>query len=184
MKRTIIFLLTLIVLVFIGFFIREIVSYTINNDTREIKAAIENWVSRGSKSTKEEITIIAMKDIDNVKLIYFINSKSNQGEAVLNSGINKKYKIDHTGQGTDVFRYATLITNKGKYFWIMGKNSENRIHKVKAKYKLESYEIIIPKQEYFIEYHKISDEIKEYFPYEIEFLDDKDINIFTQMKMY
>ncbi|WP_068774291.1 hypothetical protein [Paenibacillus sp. FJAT-26967] len=183
MRRAVLFGSGVVILISVLFIFITSSSYKISRDPREIETAIEFWNSRGAEATAD-YTLKKSKDVDNTKLVYlFVGDTDYQAEAILTKGWNGKYKIESTGQGSNLFRYKTMKTDKGSYVWIMGKNYDLKIDRIKAFFKSETCEMRIPKEEFFIEVCRLKKtDVGVYgYPYKIEVLDDQGSDILQDL---
>ena len=152
--------------------------FTINDNTYQIQENISSFIDRPLESTIN-VDIKQSVEIDNKKYALFIKNDS-MGFAVLTKGFNNKYKIysaEYGGNG--FFKGYIYKTNEAKYLIIYGKNDKSKINYVKVSLEDKEYKINVPKQEYYIVYSKVPDEIKITFPdiNNYEFYDANDVEI-------
>jgi hypothetical protein len=137
-------------------------TYSISQSNKELEDSLVNWINRPATVT-DSIDIKQSINIDNKKYVLFKINDS-LGSAELTRGLNKKYKIDSTEYGTNIFEYRVQKTNKAKYFIINGKNYDMNINYIKVKLDNTEYKVDISKQEYFIAYCNVSNDTQSIFP--------------------
>ncbi|MVO99518.1 hypothetical protein [Paenibacillus lutrae] len=183
MKKIVLYGLSCVIVFIVVFTIHQSFSYKIRNDLKEIETAIEVWSSRGEEVITD-YTHKKSKDVDDTKLVYlFVGDTDYQADAILTKGWNGKYKIESTGQGSNLFRYKTMKTDKGSYVWIMGKNYDLKIDRIKTFFKNETCEMRIPKEEFFIEVCRLKKtDVGVYaYPYKIKVLNDQGSDILQDL---
>lgn len=137
--------------------------FTISDDTYQLQENLKVFINRTSEITNN-VEIKQSVEINNKKYVLFIMNDS-MGFAVLTKGFNNKYKIysaEYGGSG--LFKGYIYKTNKAKYLIIYGRNDNMKINYVKVYLENKEYKINVPKEEYYLVYSKIPDEIKITFP--------------------
>ena len=137
--------------------------FTISDDIYQLQENIKSFINRQSNITNS-VDIKQSVEIDNKKYALFIINDS-MGFAVLTKGFNNKYKIYSAEYGSSgLFRGYIYKTNKDKYLIIYGKNDKMKINYVKVYLENKEYKINVPKEDYYLVYSKVPDEIKITFP--------------------
>lgn len=132
-------------------------SYHINGTEKELEQKILNKIDIQNISIKNSI------DLDNKKYILFI-ADHKLGSAVFKKGLNNKYKMGSVSYGTNPIKLKIVKTNKAKYFLLLGKNPKMEISYAKLLLENKKYKINIPKEEYFIAFCKVNNNIKTIYP--------------------
>lgn len=156
---------TVIILMLIGLSTGIIyaTNFPIRNNEEDIKMGVEEFLNKGS-SSKIETVVKGLVDIDNKKLVFF-TLNSQLGYAELKHGLNNKYKVENAGYGTNLFQDRVVITNKGQYLWMMGKNYNNEIKRIVLSVDGKDYEFDIPKDSaYFAKSTKLIPITESKFP--------------------
>lgn len=128
--------------------------YEIETNEKFLEEAIENLTNQ------EQVKIRTIKDIGNTKFVLFtIDGES--GSSEFTKGRNGKYKIESAGHGTNWIRGRVIHTNEGTYYRVAGKR--DNIGRIKAFVSDEVCDIQIPVQEYYIEFCRVDEKIKQPF---------------------
>lgn len=150
--------------------------YSIIDNEEKLEKSIVDFLNRGSKNKKVDITIRDSIEIKNNKIILFTIDNNLIGEVTLKKGINGKFKIEWAGHGTNMYRYRVRELDNDKYLTVMGVNYNMEISYIKIKTDNKEYTLDIPKKDYFISYCKVED-IEVVFPQMVRLYnsDDEDI---------
>lgn len=109
-------------------------------------------------------------------MLFTLNSQL--GDAELKKGLNKRYKVEFVGYGTNIFQNQVTPTNKGQYLWVMGKNYNGEIKRIVLRLDGKDFNFDIPgNKEYFIEYEKVLPITESKFPSETRVYDIKEKDI-------
>lgn len=151
--------------------------FNISDNTYQLQENIKVFINGTSKITNN-VEIKQSVEIDNKQYVLFIKDDDSINFAKLTKGFNKKYKINSVESYSSSFRGYIYEINKDKYLIIYGRNDKS-ISYVKVSIEDKEYKINVPKQEYYIVYSKVSDEIITNFPhiYNYKFYDANDVEI-------
>lgn len=183
MKKSI-FIIAAILLVFTFGWIVCTQKYTIVDNENSIKKAIINKITKNSVTPYNKIVIRNMAEIKNKKIVYYtLESKEKilLGDAMLTKGINKKYKLDFCGYGTNLTESRIIDIKKSRYLYVMSRNYNRMIKRLKV--FVEGYEVLIdvPDDEYFIVFTNIESSMRNGSVDKILFYDSYDNNITKQI---
>ncbi len=169
------YLVLFVAVMAIGYGIYYFNQYPIDDNQAAIQSGLQEWSNRASGSIKPDVIKSVQLDDTSSYIVLFQTDRGEIGYAHLIKGLNGKYKIDHSGYGTNIVSYQKIKTNKGMYGIIIGKNPKMKIDHIKAElYSGEySFESNVSGEERFITYEKFPKDTKQPFPAELTFYDEK-----------
>ncbi|CQR46266.1 hypothetical protein BN1058_00519 [Paraliobacillus sp. PM-2] len=172
MKKAIYFV-SIIILIFIGYSWYYVNQYHIEDNRTAIQSNLTEWSSRGSGSIHPDVIEVVQLDDTSSYIVLFQTQSSHMGYAHMIKGWNGKFKITHSGHGTNIVKYQKIQTNKGMYGIIVGKNPDLKIdHIIADLYDGDfSFSSNVRADEKFVRYEKIPNDIEEPFPAELTFYD-------------
>lgn len=150
-KHVTFFVVVITIIYFNGFFN----GYRIININSIIKNKIEQSLTDNSFDI-ENVIIREKVNVDNKLIIFFTFNEEGSGWLEFERGYNLSYK-----ESRQVFGFYNkdinsdiILTNKGPYILIFGKNTEN-YHIIKYEVEDLLYQDVLPNSEYFLIYHKL-----------------------------
>ncbi|TYR81897.1 hypothetical protein FZC66_07075 [Priestia megaterium] len=176
MRKVIQFLFLFIcIAVVIGVY--EFFHYPIPNNATSIEQHLRKWESKGTVNGPKPIDIRDIRQIDDsdTYVALYTIPGDKEGMAVLKEGWSKRLRIEVSTKTSNLVEYEDLHTNKGTYALFIGKNPSKQIHRVKASLVNDNYtfEVNVPKEEYFVLYKKVPKYVKETFPAETTLLNSE-----------
>ncbi|WP_304942678.1 hypothetical protein [Vallitalea guaymasensis] len=135
-------------------------TYKINED--EIDKNVTQFVNRKNDNDSLKINIEESVDIGYRRIVCFTTDNGLLGEAFLKKGINKRFKIEWTGYGNNIYRHKVIKIGNKKYFTVIGRNYDLQIAKIIGNFKDKTYELEVPQQEYFIIYCEVENNFSEH----------------------
>lgn len=124
--------------------------YPIKADASEIKKHLEDWENRFD--TPHMIEVKSFKQLGETGT-YLASYKLDESPAiaVLEKGINNRFKIVWSGSGTSVVRYEDIATEDGVYVALSGENPNEKISMIEVDLLTAdySYRVNVPKGDYF-----------------------------------
>lgn len=167
------YLALFIAIMAIGYGIYYFNQYPINDNEAAIQSGLQEWSNRASGSIKPEVIKSVQLDDTSSYIVLFQTDRGEMGYAHLIKGLNGKYKIDHSGYGTNIVSYQKIKTNNGMYGILIGKNPQAKIDRIGAElYSGEySFESNVKGEKRFIAYEKLPEDTKQPFPAELTFYD-------------
>lgn len=174
MKKKILYILSLLIIIGLGYALFYFNQYSIKEDETAIHSALTKWDNRGT-DVETEIDILKTVQLDNTRssIVLYETPDKNIGYAQLIKGWNGKYKIHQSGWGTNTVSYNDVKTNDGVYGVLVGKNPDLKIDHIVAKSNDGDFSFTsqIPKEETFAVYEKLPTDLKETFLPDITFYD-------------
>ncbi|KKK36115.1 hypothetical protein WQ57_21125 [Mesobacillus campisalis] len=170
MKKTKYFI-SIMLIIFIGYFSYYITQYDIKDKKTDIQSNLMVWINRGSPGIiPEVIDVVQLGDTSSHIVLLQIQNGS-FGYAHLIKGWNGKFKIDHSGHGTNIVHYQEIQTNNGMYGVLVGRNPDLKIDHIVADLFYEDFSFIsnVNAEEKFVRYKKFSKEVKKTFPAELTY---------------
>jgi len=156
----------------IGYGIYYFNQYPIADNEAAIQSGLQEWSNRASGIIKPNVIKSVQLDETRSHIVLFETDRGEMGYAHLIKGLNGKYKIDHSGYGTNVVSYQKIKTNNGMYGILIGKNPQLKIDHIEAElFTGYSFESNVKGEERFIDYEKLPENTKQPFPAELTFYD-------------
>ncbi|GAM12799.1 hypothetical protein [Mesobacillus selenatarsenatis] len=167
------YLVILVAVMAIGYVIYYFNQYPIDDNQAAIQSGLQKWSNRASGSIKPSVIKSIQLEDTSSYIVLFQTENGDMGYAHLIKGFNGKYKIDHSGYGTNIVSYQKIKTNKGIYGILIGKNPKLKIDHIKTElYSGEySFESNVKGEERFIAFEKLPENTKQPFPAELTFYD-------------
>ncbi|MBT2685036.1 hypothetical protein [Bacillus sp. ISL-37] len=168
------YLVIFVAVMAIGYGIYYSNQYPIEDNPAAIQTGLQEWSNRDSGSINPEVIKSVQLDDTNSYIVLFQTDNGEMGYAHLIKGLNGKYKIDHSGYGTNIVSYQKIKTNKGMYGILIGKNPQLKIDHIEAElYSGEySFESNVKGEERFIAFEKFPENTEQPFPAELTFYDE------------
>ncbi|MYL29665.1 hypothetical protein GLW03_07505 [Halobacillus halophilus] len=171
--KKVIYAMVLLAISFISYIGYTHTAYTIEAGEKDVQQNIKEWLNRKSGDVDPEmITIVQLDDTTSYAAL-FETQQHDLGHAHLIKGWNGKYKIDHSGYGSNTVSYEEVKTNQGTYAILTGKNSDLKIEYVKAESMNKDYifSADVSSDERFVRYEKLPANVDHTFPAEVTLYD-------------
>lgn len=174
MKKWLYILLSIVFLL-AGFAGYHISQYDIEDRKEDIRTNLNSWLSRSSGNMEAEIISVTQIDGSNSYIVLYKIQRENIGYALLRKGWNGKFKIERSGDGSNIASYHVIETNQGDYGIVTGKNPDLKIEKISVELLHENFEFMIDVsgQETFVMYEKLPEELEEPFPADLLYFDQE-----------
>lgn len=173
--KKVIYLLSIIAIISIGYSFYYFNQYNIEDKRATIQSSLKEWSDRGSGSIDPDVIEVVQLDDTSSYIVLFQTQSKNIGYAHFIKGWNGKFKIKNSGHGTNIVKYQIIKTNKGMYGILVGKNPDLKIDHIKANlyYGDFSFKSNVNADEKFIRYQQLPPDIEKPFPAELTFFDKK-----------
>ncbi|WP_226036755.1 hypothetical protein [Aquibacillus saliphilus] len=168
-------IIAIITIISIGYSFYYFNQYNIEDKRATIQSSLKEWSNRGSGSIDPDVIEVVQLDGTSSYIVLFQTQGKNIGYAHFIKGWNGKFKIEHSGHGTNIVQYQKIKTNKGIYGILVGKNPDLKIDHIKASLYYEdfSFKSNVNADEKFIRYQQIPADIEKPFPGELTIYDKK-----------
>lgn len=173
------YVILFIIIISIGYSWFYFNQYHIEDKRTDIQSSLEEWSNRGSGNIEPDVIDVVQLDDTNSYIVLFQTESNHIGYAHFIKGWNGKFKIEHSGHGTNIVDYQKIKTNKGMYGILVGKNPDLQIDHVKANLYHESFNFTsnVSDDEKFVKYEMLPENVKKPFPAELTFFDKNDTKI-------
>jgi hypothetical protein len=167
------YLVIFVAVMAIGYVIFYFNQYPIDDNQAAIQSGLQEWSNRDSGSIKPDVIKSVQLDDTRSYIVLFQTDNGDMCYAHLIKGLNGKYKIDHSGYGTNIVSYQKIKTNNGIYGILIGKNPQSKIDHIEAELYSGEYSIEsnVKGKERFIAYEKLPENTQQPFPAELTFYD-------------
>ncbi|NIK13063.1 hypothetical protein [Alkalibacillus almallahensis] len=169
--KKVIYLILFIIIISIGYSWYYFNQYHIEDNRTAIQSNLKEWSSKGSGSINPDVIEVVRLNDTSSYIVLFQTQSSNIGYAHIIKGWNGKFKIDHSGHGTNIVDYQKIQTDKGMYGVIIGKNPDLKIDHIIADLDYGDFNFNVSANEKFVKYEKIPNDIEEPFAAELTFYD-------------
>jgi len=165
------------ILVLAGLYLYFLFPYTIEHNNKSIETGISKRIN-DTEASEKYISLKKMERIGNTNTYVAVYSMSNDkyfrsddftGFSVLKKGMNGKLKISVSNFGTSNVKSHTFETNKGKYIFFIGHNSEEN-KTLNVSLATEKYSFSLSEEPYFFVYEKVSKDFDEHQTPEFQFI--------------
>ncbi|HEY9061132.1 MAG TPA: hypothetical protein VIO64_11630 [Pseudobacteroides sp.] len=155
--------------------------YTISDNSKDIKLAIENEINTSNKNVGKptNITIIIRNEaiIDDLKLV--LSTMSDGNLALYQFKINEKNMLRSVsgGYSSGSIGMPVIETKKGKYLLVYGGKFEKKLSYIIVKLMEKEYVYNIADKEYFIDYYMVDKDVQKTSGESYRLLDEKNIEV-------
>lgn len=165
------YLILSVAIISIGYSFFYFNQYHIEDERTAIQSGLKDWSNRGSGSIKPNVIEVVQLDDTSSYIVLFQTKNGNVGYAHFIKGWNGKFKIDHSGHGTNIVSYEKIKTTEGMYGILVGKNPNLTIDHIKAELYYEDFNFIVnvSTDEMFIRYKQLPNDIEQPFPAELTY---------------
>ncbi|MBM7703951.1 hypothetical protein [Metabacillus iocasae] len=166
----------------------QYIQYQVPNKAKEIEQGLMKWENRDNKQEQIQLKIQDIQQIgaSNTYIALYAFPNELGGYAILKKGWNQKFKIVVSSRVNNLVDYDGIETSNGLYGIFVGRNPSNEIHRLKARLSKDNYsfDLQVPKNDYFILYEEISEDVKQPFPADITLLNAEgdDVTLQTWIK--
>ncbi|MBY6085517.1 hypothetical protein KUV92_04130 [Priestia flexa] len=154
----------------------EFLRYPIHSNAKDVEEHIRKWKGMGDINGSKKLDIREIQKISSsdTYVALFTIPGSGEGMAILKEGWSKRLRIEVMTKMNNLVEYDDIHTNKGAYALFLGKNPSKQIHRVKASLVNDNYtfDIKVPKGEYFISYQPVPKYVEKPFPADLILLNN------------
>lgn len=173
--KKVIYLLSFVSIISIGYYFYYINQYDIEDKRAAIQSSLNEWANRGMGSGSIDAEVIEVVQLDETSsyIVLYETQSNHLGYAHYIKGWNGKFRIEHSGHGTNIVKYQKIKTNNGMYGILVGKNPDLKIDYIKADsyYGDFNFKSNVNGDEKFVRYEKLPIDIEKPFPAELTFYD-------------
>ena len=143
--------------------------YNTENDRPSIESELQFVLN------EQDLTLLDIVRLDKTSsyIALFTLKNGEIGYAQLVQGFNNKLRCKRAGYGTNEFSYQKIVTNKGEYGIVIGKNPDLKINHITVTFLHENYVFTsyIKNKKYFVLYEKLPSRIQRAYPVKLTFYD-------------
>ncbi|CAM3087859.1 hypothetical protein PALU110988_00370 [Paenibacillus lupini] len=164
-----------LILLCLGFSMKYMNKYHIDNDYATIQSSLKDELNRGSVDKLNPKLIETVRLGESSSYIALFQLENNEiGYSQMIKGLNGKFKFERAGHGTNIVSYEDIHTNKGNYGILVGHNPGQKINHISAKLINEEFEFNadVSSDRIFVKDEKLPSNLKEIFPAELTFYDE------------
>ncbi|QBP39732.1 hypothetical protein [Paenisporosarcina antarctica] len=177
MSKKLLFFISMIVIVALGYSLYYFNQYHIEDNDLSIQSNLETWLNRpnGIEINPKVLKVEQLGDTTS-HIILFQLDNGNYGYSRLVKGVNGKFKIDIAGYGSGFHNssYQVIDTNKGKYMILYGGNPDFKIDHILATAHTGEYDFIfdVSEDKTFLQSAKIPTGVERPYPVKLSFYDN------------